>query len=194
MSHSPAKTSETRFVHPWHTTARYRRHIRRRARAEQHSGAHATLLEKTGQRRNTAPTCRGISASAEIRRRLSGEKQYDSKKGACPAFPSGWIGRHRRDTSRLKNELVPPTHLPRYRFQRSSIRHNNVIENLPKFSQGPLLRILASFLLCIIALRWKLNMSGCTPCRINRRDTRDEHESFPPPDPVGNNMRPSPLR
>lgn len=46
MSHSPVKTSETRFVHPWHTTARYRRHTRRRARAEQHSGAHATLLEK----------------------------------------------------------------------------------------------------------------------------------------------------
>lgn len=45
MSHFPAKTSETRFVHPWHTTARYKRHIRRRDRTEQHSGAHATLLK-----------------------------------------------------------------------------------------------------------------------------------------------------
>lgn len=120
MGQSHAKTSETRFGHPWQMTSR-----KTAPHAIPHDGTAVTYdmasptrrrHEIRGNEEHRLRLRRGIIANAEIRRRLSGEKyKYENKGTHALAYP-----RDVREASPRTRRVSKPGECTRHTFLRVS--------------------------------------------------------------------------
>lgn len=198
MGQSRAKTPETRFWRPWQMTSR-----KTAPHAIPHDGTPVTydMASPTRRRHEIRDNeeyrlrlRRGIIACAEIRRRLSGEKnKCKNKRTHALAYPPGCKGGIDADTPRLKTGRRHPTHLfAGIVSRRGSMMHGNTVGNCRNTRGTPRFGFRkfpppASLRLAGKLKRGRLHaMSHKSP-----RYIAAIRESFPPPNSVGNNMLPS---